>query len=232
MEITELLPGRLHLLRFAIGQAYLWTDPDAFTLIDAGVAEQGPAIAALATGLGYRPDQLARIVLTHGHEDHFGSAGWLRDWSGAPVLAHPADVPIVRGETRRPDPVLTPAERPLWENVPPVPPAPPTAVDEQVHDGQRLDFGGGAVVLSVPGHTRGSIAVHLPEHGVLFTGDTVAAHAGRPVLGVFNTDRDQLIASVRRLAGLAAELACFGHGDPYRGRVSAALRKAAQVASS
>ncbi|MFE1248674.1 MBL fold metallo-hydrolase [Streptomyces sp. NPDC058735] len=33
----------------------------------------------------------------------------------------------------------------------------------------------GAHVVPVPGHTHGSIALHLPGHGVLSTGDTVAA---------------------------------------------------------
>jgi glyoxylase-like metal-dependent hydrolase (beta-lactamase superfamily II) len=43
---------------------------------------------------------------------------------------------------------------------------------------------------------------------------------------VFNLDRQQLLASVRRLAGLGAEVACFGHGDPVLRGASAALREA------
>ncbi|WP_436846214.1 MBL fold metallo-hydrolase [Streptomyces shenzhenensis] len=72
-------------------------------------------------------------------------------------------------------------------------------------DGDTLDFTGGAHVVHAPGHTHGSIAVHLPEHGVLFTGDAVAAApgTGEVIPGVFDPDR----------AGLDAEVACFGHGD-------------------
>ncbi|AXE84033.1 Hydroxyacylglutathione hydrolase [Streptomyces sp. Go-475] len=92
-------------------------------------------------------------------------------------------------------------------------------------------MGGGAHVVHVPGHTHGSIALHLPEHGVLFTGDTVAASPvdGTVIPGVFNLDRDQVLAACARLANLDADVACFGHGDPVTARASRALRNAAHV---
>jgi glyoxylase-like metal-dependent hydrolase (beta-lactamase superfamily II) len=58
-------------------------------------------------------------------------------------------------------------------------PAPPCPVDREVRDGEVLAFGGGAHVVHTPGHTDGSIALHLPGPRVLFTGDTVAEHAAR-----------------------------------------------------
>lgn len=93
-------------------------------------------------------------------------------------------------------------------------------------DGDVLGFGGGAHVVHVPGHTDGSIALYLPARGVLFTGDTVAAAPadGTPVPGVFNLDRDRLLASVGRLADLGAEVACLGHGAPVLSGATAALR--------
>ena len=58
-----------------------------------------------------------------------------------------------------------------------------------------LDFGGGAEILAIPGHTEGSIAIHLPRHGVLFTGDTIA-NVGAVMLGTFNQDRAQTVGVV------------------------------------
>jgi glyoxylase-like metal-dependent hydrolase (beta-lactamase superfamily II) len=83
--------------------------------------------------------------------------------------------------------------------------------------------------VHVPGHTDGSIALHLPAHGVLLTGDAVAASPvdGQVMLGVFNLDREQAVTSFRRLAELDADVACFGHGDPVIGQASAALRESA-----
>jgi glyoxylase-like metal-dependent hydrolase (beta-lactamase superfamily II) len=64
MEIVELLP-ELHLLRFEVGQAYLWRDADGLTLIDSGAAGAGPAVTDAILSIGSKPGDLRRIVLTH-----------------------------------------------------------------------------------------------------------------------------------------------------------------------
>ncbi len=104
--------------------------------------------------------------------------------------------------------------------------APAVPVDRELNDGDVLDFGGGAHVLAIPGHTEGSIAVHLPEHGVLFAGDTIA-NVGTVMLGVFNQDRARTVASFKRLAALDVETACFGHGEPIRTAAGDRIREVA-----
>ena len=69
MDVVEILPC-LHLLRFPVGQAYLWRDGDEVTLIDAGPAGYGARIAETARAAG----RVRRVVLTHFHEDHAGGA--------------------------------------------------------------------------------------------------------------------------------------------------------------
>ena len=63
-------------------------------------------------------------------------------------------------------------------------------------------------MLAVPGHTSGSIALHLPRHGVLITGDTVAEHEGQAILGPFDADRGGAWTSLQRLASLDVDVAC------------------------
>ncbi|MER7765201.1 MBL fold metallo-hydrolase [Streptomyces sp. NPDC097619] len=227
MDRIEVLP-RLHLFRFPIGQAYLWRDGDELTLIDAGNAGSAPEIEAAVRGLGLRPEDIRRIVLTHCHRDHIGAAEELAARHGATVIAHRLDAPVVRGESPVPEPDLLDWELPLWEHGLTVPEAPPTRVDVEVEDGDELGFGDGAYVVHAPGHTDGSIAVHLPRHGVLFTGDCVAG-IGQVMLGVFNTDRAQAATSFRRLAALEPEVACFGHGDPLTEDTAAVLKAAAEA---
>ena len=222
------------MLRFQVGAAYLWRDGEELTLIDTGTAdcaqELGRALDEAARAQGQVKAELKRIVLTHWHEDHAGSANELAIRHHVPVFAHRHDAPVIRGEKRGAPPVLEAFERPIRKSLPPIPPAPPCRAVQELENGDVLDFGGGARVIAVPGHTDGSIALYLPGPKVLFTGDAVA-NVSHVMLGVFNTDRAQAVASMAKLAELAelegVETALFGHGDPIVQGASAALRRAA-----
>ncbi|QYA92584.1 MBL fold metallo-hydrolase [Streptomyces anulatus] len=228
MDLVEVLP-RLHMFRFRIGQAYLWRDGTELTLIDAGDIDAAAAIEDAIRTLGLDPAGIRRIVITHGHRDHYGAAQELADRHGAEIIAHALDAPVVRGERPVPEPDLLDWELPLWEHGLTVPEAPPTRVDREVTGGEVLPFGDGARVVHAPGHTAGSIAIHLPLHGVLFTGDTVAS-VERVMLGVFNVDRAGAAATFRRLAALAPRTVCVGHGDPLTENAAAEMEAAANAA--
>src|SRR5512138_1213240 len=70
-----------------------------FLLWDAGLGSP-EAEAALAEGfrrLGRRFDEVTRIVVSHGHVDHFGAARFVQERHGGtlPVYVHPADIPKI-----------------------------------------------------------------------------------------------------------------------------------------
>jgi glyoxylase-like metal-dependent hydrolase (beta-lactamase superfamily II) len=222
MDVIEILPT-LRMLRFPVGAAYLWRDGDELTLIDTGTADCAARIEEALDG------ELRRIVLTHWHQDHTGSAAELAARHGAEVVAHRLEAPVIERRAAGAPAVLEEFEVPIMAALPPLPPAPPCRVDREVAAGDVLEFGGGATVVEVPGHTDGSIALHLAGPGVLFTGDAVA-NVGRTMMGVFNTDRTRAVASLHRLAELEAETAVFGHGDPIARGAAAALREAAAAA--
>jgi glyoxylase-like metal-dependent hydrolase (beta-lactamase superfamily II) len=222
VEVTRLGP-HLHLIKPVFGQVYLWQDGTQLTMVDTGIPGSQDDLASAFAELGFRRGDLRRVVLTHAHEDHAGAVAALRRWGDVEVLAHRQDAGVVRGERRRPDPVLTAAERPLYEQIATaIPSIPPCPVDTELADGDDVEFGGGARVIATPGHTDGSIAVWLPSAGVLFTGDVVANGSSGLMLGPFNTDREQSRKSVVRLARVPAQTVCFGHGDPLTGAAGAA----------
>lgn len=223
MDLLELVPG-LHLIPLGISNAYLWRDEDGATLVDTGPPSATADLRAALEHLGVAREELRRIVITHAHDDHTGGAAALAAWSGASVLAGRADAPVVTGARPAPAPSLTPAEEALHAVVAAdLQPAPPAVVDVALDEGDAL---GALQVLAVPGHTEGSIALHLPHEGLLLTGDTIAEHEGGAVLGPFNLDRARAWSALQRLAALDVEVAGFGHGRPMTTGTAQALRHA------
>lgn len=233
MDLVEVLPSRLFLLASPVGHAYLWCGPDGLTLVDTGLPGSAPRIAAAVETLGFRREDVRRVLLTHGHVDHVGSAAEVAGWGDVVVAAHRDEAPVVRGEADSPPPVLSGWERHLYDQIhatmPTDPPA-PVRVDLELRHGDVIDLGGGveAVAVAVPGHTPGSVAFHLPRERVLFTGDTIArAPDGTVMLGVFNADPAEAAASMCHQAALRPEIACFGHGDPLTEDTAPRLAEAA-----
>ncbi|MDH6591768.1 metallo-beta-lactamase class B [Variovorax sp. TBS-050B] len=114
-------------------------------LIDA-LNTQAEAAALIEGGmrrLGLDPAQIKYVIVTHGHGDHYGGAGYLAQKYRARVVMSEADWRMT--ETR------LEFATPLWG-------APPKR-DIAVKDGDRITLGDTSVTLYVtPGHTMGTIS--------------------------------------------------------------------------
>ena len=210
--------------------AYLVLEKDRASMIDTGI---GGNLQVMLDGMRAEERQagdLRQIVATHCHQDHTGLLAELRSLSGALVLAHRRDAPVIRGEQEAGAPELTGPERQIFEHITTgIPDAAPAVVDRELEDGDEIEIGGeSARVVHLPGHTPGSIGVFMPRRRALFTGDAVASLSERPVLGFFNIDPDEARRSFARLAELDFEIACFGHGRPLLKDAALALRREAE----
>nr|BFE56792.1 MBL fold metallo-hydrolase [Dactylosporangium thailandense] len=143
---------------------------------------------AIVDALGGR--NLVAIVCTHGHDDHIDAAPEVALRTGAPILLHPDDLP-------------------LWHMKHP-------ALEPNTHltDGQRIAVAGVALtVLHTPGHSPGAVCLHLPEEGVLFSGDTLF-EGGPGATGRSFSDKPTILRSItERLMTLPPETVVHtGHG--------------------
>jgi len=227
--VIEIIPG-VHDIDLGIVHAYLYQEADRLSLIDTGLANSGPAIVDAIDGIGRKMHDLKQIVVTHYHSDHMGSLAELVERSGASVLAHALDAPVIRGEQLAEAPNLSAAEKKVHAGISKsVEPARHCPVDRELLDGGEIDLDGGPQAVHVPGHTAGSIAVYLPKRRALFTGDAAARMPdGQLLVGVFNVDPEQTRASFRRLAELEFDAVFFGHGAPMERDAALAFRRLAE----
>ncbi|MGN3955611.1 MBL fold metallo-hydrolase [Streptomyces sp. WAC8370] len=222
------------------------TDGDAVTLVDTGYPGDRRALLDSLAAVGSSPEAVAAVLITHAHNDHLGSAEYLRATYGTPVLLHEAEVPHARRDYLQQvsvGTVLRNAWRPgvlPWmthvlrtggtEHHPVTAPAPFPA------DG-ALDLPGRPVPVHTPGHTDGHCVYHLPDAGVVISGDAlVSGHAISRVEGpqllpdLFHHDRPRAIASLDVIAGLDGDLLLPGHGPVHRGPVKDAAELARERA--
>ncbi|MCH7606906.1 MAG: MBL fold metallo-hydrolase [Chloroflexi bacterium] len=208
----EIRPGIHQVPGLRWSNAFLLVEDHRLTLIDAGLPGNGRHILRYIHHLGRDPSDLHQIVLTHSHPDHTGPIKQLSQLTGATIAVHAGDTRKQpdTGERRLHYPGQPPA---LGWNVPFLRRIP---AHETLEDGQVLPVFGGLHVLHTPGHTPGSVCLHLPDQGVLFTGDMLLANGHRFRRPVYfpGTNLQDYRDSVQRLSQVSFETACVGHGSP------------------
>jgi glyoxylase-like metal-dependent hydrolase (beta-lactamase superfamily II) len=227
----EVLPG-VYQIGMGYVNAFLITGDDGLTLVDSGLPGKKDPILSAVARVGRQPADLKHILITHHHIDHMGSLGDLMEATGAKSYVHPLDSPIVRGDRPQPGPnpasLLGKFAGPLLARFGPAPTTAP--VDIEVADGEELAIAGGIRALHTPGHTPGHLAFLLArDGGLLFAGDAAANvfRLGMPI-GMFTADRQQAKESIRKLAALEFEVACFGHGRVLKGEANLKFRRLAE----
>ncbi|MBO3755351.1 MAG: MBL fold metallo-hydrolase, partial [Candidatus Brockarchaeota archaeon] len=189
--------------KFEVGQlqtnCYLLVCPETrqAIVIDPGFAVETEVQTILGEAEKYDAD-IKHIVNTHWHPDHTSGDEWLKRETGALVLIHKDDAPMLMATQE--------VESLFGIRVQPITP------DATLTDGSTIVFGKtGLRVVHTPGHTEGSVS--LLNRLAIFTGDTLfAGSVGRTDLpgGSFNKLMDSIW---RRLMILPDETKIYpGHG--------------------
>lgn len=206
MQVTE---GIHRVDGVRASNAYVVETDEGLVLVDTGIAPAARAILRFVRGLGYAPDDVRQVVITHCDIDHIGGAAALRAATGATVAIHADDAAVLAGRTPP-----TKGGRAMRAIVR-LARFHPVYPDRLLADG---DVVGGLRVVHVPGHTDGSIAL-VRDDGVVLSGDAMLASrrgVPRPPDPRLALDREQATASAGLIRATGARLLLPGHGAPAR----------------
>ncbi|KNY05991.1 MBL fold metallo-hydrolase [Microbacterium sp. GCS4] len=221
------LAPHLHRLGNDIVASYLIDLPEGTTLIDAGMPGHWHDLQRELAEIGRPLSDIRGVVLTHGDSDHIGFAERLRTEAGVPVFIHAADAHRVRTGEKPKTPMgpshLAPMlgflaygirknalrTRHVAEVV-------------EVAEGDVLDLPGAPVIIGMPGHSPGSVAIHVPAVDAVFVGDALTTRhvlTGREGAqpAPFTDEPERALDSLDRLAAVPASWVLPGHGAPWHG---------------
>ena len=197
-------------------------------LVDAGLLGSSHAIAQGLAELGRSPSQIQQVVITHAHPDHSGGLAELVSGTDAAVAAHSLEADIIEGMAPAPNPLRwkvvgavswSVLSKLMGNSVP---------VVHRVEDGEPLTCQTDVRVVHLPGHTPGSIGLHLPRERVVIVGDALQYKLGRklypPAPGV-TQHADEALRSLEKLLDLDFDTICFSHFPAMRNQPRKALEE-------
>lgn len=190
--MTKIIPG-IHQLRLPIPNnplgytnIYLLRGNDKHLLIDTGVNtdEALQSLKKQLAEIGVAPQDIAQIVVTHAHGDHYGLAGELKRLSGAKIFLHQHEQSVIYPDDTDMADLRHQTEQWLYLNGAPPNMLPPYLAlrrlgpllppDTTLRGGETVSSGiFNLQVLWTPGHSPGHVCLYEPEQKLLFTGDHI-----------------------------------------------------------
>lgn len=140
---------------------------EKITLVDTGVKGSEEKIFAYIAENGRSCSEIDKIILSHSHPDHIGSAARIKELTGCKILAHPAEKNWIENINIQQKERPVPGFSNLVDRS--------VLIDEFIDNGQVLDFGNNQTVKIIhsPGHSAGSVNLFFQNEKVLFTADSI-----------------------------------------------------------
>jgi glyoxylase-like metal-dependent hydrolase (beta-lactamase superfamily II) len=211
-----------------------WIDESPRTLVDTGIKteESFNELTGWFRLHGFKFNSIERILITHGHIDHYGQAKKISSLTGAEIFIHPIEYGRIRTLlhslgilrilllkngvpqelTNEALKYMETAQR--WAD----------NLEEAffLSDGEEIPFRSMTWrSIHCPGHSPGLLCFYWKEEGILFTGDHLLKEiTPNPVLNVpregepfqYNSLKDYL-RSLKKIENLETRLLLPGHGE-------------------
>jgi len=150
--------GNLYFVGVANGEAYLLTSPQGHILMGAAMDSASERVQKNIESLGFKMTDIKAILLNHNHGDQSGGAAYMKQQTGAPVMAGFSEIPYLEHGMFNPPAIPTPPVANSDPGGPGGPPGyPPVKVDRALFDGDVVRVGPLSVTTYlIPGHSPAS----------------------------------------------------------------------------
>ncbi len=224
----EKISANIYQIKLGMVNAFIIED-DGLTLVDTGYKNSTDKIFESIKKVGKNPNDIKRVILTHSHPDHAGSAAEIKKRLNIPVFAHEEDAKIIeQGIGGRMPFVITPGIvnwlvfNLVIKNGEPNIEA--LTIDEKLKDGDVIPVADGIEVIHTPGHSAGHIVLLVKKDNVLIAGDLCANVMGL-ALSTVHEDKALGIQSIQKVANFNFDIAVFGHGNALKKEANKKIKK-------
>ena len=169
---------------------------EKITLIDSGVSGADKLIFEYIEKNGRDPGKVHTLILSHSHPDHIGSAQRIKEKTGCRILAHPAEKNWIEDTEKQARERPVPGFNLLVDG--------PVAIDGLLENNETVSLEDAITcqVFHTPGHSAGSLSLHLAKEKTLFTGDALPLPGDLPIYD----DITACMQSIKKLHRLSEDV--------------------------
>jgi glyoxylase-like metal-dependent hydrolase (beta-lactamase superfamily II) len=161
------------------------------------------------------PKDLALVINSHGHMDHAGGNGEIKERTNAKFAIHKLDVKSAEDHelhfkefiaTHPKQYTPTKVSKAMYHKSY----GKEVKIDIKLDDGDVIEAGDRALqVIHTPGHSYGSMCLYDKSDRILFTGDAIQGRTNRPCPCYM--DADLYMSSLQKVDKLNIDIMCLGH---------------------
>lgn len=212
-QLNKIVP-----IKLSMSNAYLIRG-EQYILIDCGGPNDLDQLKAELSNYGIVPEDLAALILTHGHHDHSGLAWLFAENKKTKIFGGKEDL-FMFGEGK--NDFLKPTNftavlMKLFAQTTYRPVIPSVLVDGPI---ELHSFGVSGKIVPMPGHTPGSLVVVLND-GTAFVGDMILGgflggllFPSKPQEHYYHSDRERNRSNIGKVLQMGVQTFHLGHGGP------------------